>query len=41
MMVPKKSLSLAAGIGPKMLTWKRKDACGHCTLRRTCKQRVT
>jgi cobalamin-dependent methionine synthase I len=40
MMVPRKSLSMVIGIGPRMPTWTQAEFCTHCSLRKTCTHRI-
>lgn len=39
-MVPRKSISMAIGIGPEMKTWTRAETCAWCGLRETCLYRI-
>jgi hypothetical protein len=39
-MVPRKSVSMVIGIGPKMTTWTRAEVCARCSLRETCPYRI-
>jgi hypothetical protein len=39
-MVPRKSVSMVIGIGPKMATWTRAEVCARCSLRKTCPYRI-
>jgi hypothetical protein len=40
-MVPRKSVSMVMGIGPKMTKWTRAEVCARCSLRETCHYKVT
>ena len=40
MMVPRKSTSMVMGIGLRMPTWTKAEACKTCPLRHTCRFRV-
>jgi len=40
-MVPRKSVSMVMGIGPKMAKWTRAEVCARCSLRETCHYKVT
>ena len=35
-MVPRKSISMVIGIGPKMVTWTRAEVCARCSFSGTC-----
>jgi len=39
-MVPRKSISMIIGIGPKMKTWTRAEVCARCSLKNNCPYRV-
>lgn len=39
-MVPRKSVSMVIGIGPRMATWTRAEVCARCSLRKTCPYRI-
>jgi hypothetical protein len=39
-MVPRKSLSMVIGIGPKMTRWTQAEVCTRCSLRETCHYKV-
>lgn len=39
-MIPRKSVSMVIGIGPRMATWTRADVCTRCSLRKTCLYRI-
>jgi len=39
-MVPRKSLSMVVGMGPRMRTWTKAESCARCNLRNTCRYRV-
>ena len=39
-MIPRKSVSMVIGIGPRMATWTRADVCARCSLRKTCPYRI-
>jgi len=39
-MVPRKSVSMVIGIGPKMPTWAQAEVCARCSLRKTCPYRI-
>jgi len=39
-MVPRKSVSMVIGIGPKMATWTQAEVCARCSLRKTCPYRI-
>jgi hypothetical protein len=40
-LVPRKSLSIVIGIGPKMTRWTQAEVCARCSLRETCYYKVT
>ena len=40
-MVPRKSTSMVAGIGPQMTRWTQAEVCARCTLRETCHYKLT
>jgi hypothetical protein len=40
-LVPRKSVSMVIGIGPKMTRWTQPEVCARCTLRETCHYKVT
>ena len=40
-MVPRKSVSMVMGIGPKMTRWTEAEGCARCSLRKTCHYKVT
>ena len=35
-LVPRKSVSMVIGIGPKMTRWTQAEVCARCSLRETC-----
>jgi hypothetical protein len=39
-MVPRKSVSMVIGIGPRMATWTGAEVCARCSLRKTCPYRI-
>ena len=39
-LVPRKSLSMVIGIGPKMTRWTQAEVCARCSLRETCHYKV-
>jgi hypothetical protein len=39
-MVPRKSVSMVMGIGPKMTKWTRAEVCARCHLNRACSYRI-
>jgi hypothetical protein len=39
-MVPRKSVSMAVGIGLEMPTWTQAEVCGRCNLKETCAYKV-
>jgi hypothetical protein len=39
-MVPRKSVSMATGIGPQMAKWTRTEVCACCHLKKTCPHRL-
>ncbi len=39
-MIPRKSISMIIGIGPKMKTWTRAEVCARCSLKNNCPYRV-
>ena len=39
-MVPRKSVSMVIGIGPKMATWTKAEVCRHCKLKKNCRHKV-
>ncbi|MFO7773926.1 MAG: hypothetical protein R6V59_08370 [Dehalococcoidia bacterium] len=39
-MVPRKSVSMAVGIGPQMAKWTRTEVCARCHLKKTCPHRL-
>ena len=41
MMVPRKSVSMVIGIGPKMTRWTQVEVCARCSLRKTCPYRIS
>jgi len=40
-LVPRKSVSMVIGIGPKMTRWTQAEVCARCSLRETCHYKVT
>lgn len=36
MMVPRKSISMAIGMGPDITTWTQAEVCARCSLKKTC-----
>lgn len=40
-LVPRKSVSMVAGIGPKMTRWTQVEVCARCSLKETCPYKVT
>ena len=40
LMVPRKSVSMVVGIGPRMPTWTKAEACARCNLSKTCRYRI-
>jgi len=40
-LVPRKSLSMVMGIGPKMTRWTEAEVCARCSLREICHYKVT
>jgi len=40
-LVPRKSVSMVIGIGPKMTRWTQAQVCARCNLRETCHYKVT
>jgi hypothetical protein len=40
-LVPRKSVSMVIGIGPKMTRWTEAEVCARCNLRETCHYKVT
>ena len=40
MMVPRNSVSMVIGIGPRMATWTRAEVCARCSLKETCPHRI-
>jgi hypothetical protein len=40
-LVPRKSVSMVIGIGPKMTRWTEAEVCARCSLRETCHYKVT
>ena len=40
-LVPRKSLSMVIGIGPKMTRWTQAEVCARCSLRETCHYKAT
>ena len=40
LMIPRKSTSMVIGMGPKIRTWTRAEACARCNLSKTCRYRV-
>jgi hypothetical protein len=40
-LVPRKSVSMVIGIGPKMTRWTQAEVCARCSLRETCPYKVT
>jgi hypothetical protein len=40
-MVPRKSVSMVIGIGPRMVNWTQAEACARCNLKKTCAYSVT
>ena len=39
-LVPRKSVSMVIGIGPKMTRWTQAEVCARCSLRETCLYRI-
>lgn len=39
-MVPRKSVSMVIGLGPRMRTWTRAEVCARCHLRKTCPYKI-
>jgi len=39
-MVPRKSVSLVIGLGPRMAKWTRAEVCARCHLKKTCPYRI-
>jgi len=39
-LVPRKSISMVIGIGPKMTRWTQAEVCGRCSLNKTCPYRI-
>ena len=39
-MVPRKSMSMAIGMGPTLSPWKKASVCAHCNLKETCLYKV-
>ena len=39
-LVPRKSVSMIMGIGPKMTRWTEAEVCARCSLRETCHYKV-
>jgi hypothetical protein len=39
-LVPRKSVSMVVGIGPKMTRWTQAEVCARCSLRETCHYRI-
>ena len=40
-LVPRKSVSMVIGIGPRMTRWTQSEVCARCSLRQTCHYKVT
>lgn len=40
MMMPRKSVSMLVGIGPKMPTWTKAQVCSECELKKTCRYKI-
>jgi hypothetical protein len=40
-LVPRKSVSMVIGIGPKMTRWTQAEVCARCSLRESCPYKVT
>jgi hypothetical protein len=40
MLIPRKSVSMAIGIGTGMKTWTQEQVCAHCPMNKTCTHRV-
>ncbi|MBW1797410.1 MAG: hypothetical protein JRJ21_03165 [Deltaproteobacteria bacterium] len=40
MMIPRKSISMLVGIGPKMPTWTKAQVCSECVLKKTCRYKI-
>jgi hypothetical protein len=40
-LVPRKSVSMVIGIGPKMTRWTQAEVCARCSLEQTCPYKVT
>jgi hypothetical protein len=41
MMIPRKSVSMVIGIGPKMTRWTQTEVCARCKLSNTCQYKAT
>jgi hypothetical protein len=39
-LVPRKSVSMVIGIGPRMTRWTQAEVCARCSLRETCPYRI-
>lgn len=40
MLVPRKSISMVIGIGPRMTRWTQAEVCGRCSLKESCPYRI-
>jgi hypothetical protein len=39
-LIPRKSVSMVLGIGPRMTRWTQAEVCGRCSLRESCPYRI-
>jgi hypothetical protein len=39
-LVPRKSVSMVIGIGPRMTRWTQAEVCARCSLRKTCPYKI-
>lgn len=39
-LIPRKSVAMVIGIGPKMTRWTQAEVCGRCSLRETCPYKI-
>jgi len=39
-LIPRKSVSMVIGIGPKMTRWTQAEVCGRCSLNKTCPYKI-
>ena len=39
-LIPRKSVSMVVGIGPKMTRWTQAEVCGRCSLNKTCPYKI-